>query len=1076
MSAEKATVDVDLGVDLGEYVHMEDYGNFSGKGSDQNGAIRQKDMKFMQYNGLNEKMLRIWVDLSNDFTYFTSSGNKTSDHTRIAYASINNTIKTHLTEMSPYADELVVVIQHPNTVTGAWSVDAMRTRYRYAVKALVSAFPKCTYFEAGNEPDLSTGSCYSTVQQYYDCYYKPHYTALKQVNTELNLTGTDKELKLGGPVSCMFMPTNRDPDGNRNDYYIRDFIRAYKSDTSADKRLDFISYHQYGGSYKGDVAFMGTEQNLVRSWLTESYNGETLSADLPVFISETGIFAGSQSSSAGLYADLFVEAAGIASMNYQYIQNGGNGQMYPFSWVPRHTQNNGWRKNILLNDRLNNSSGAVVYKFTPFGNMFKMLAMQRDMRVKAEVTPKRSGRAGKGDSLGMYAFATKDENGAGVMMWNYQYDNNSSLASPFNSSVISYDVDVTINNISSIPSLRGKDVLVKLYMIDNANGSFAHNENGVIQGVLSENESGEITVDKTLANMDNANIVPYEEYVVTPENDSITLSYSFGRNRFRYVELLPAASYNLAGNRRVFSDAPLGLASKNAVDGDPSTRWGARDANYPYYITSDLGEVCYISSVETEWYKYDQRAYKYTVSVSSDNESYTVVSSKEDNARRGITSDAVGMEARYVRIDVLGCEPAGGYASISELRIFGRGGQIDMSTQAVPVVQRISDGKTYFASGTADQSNMAWNAFDGDPLTEWQSSGMGDDQYIGVDMGRSLRITAAQIDWYSNAGRYYKYVIEASNDGEVYTTIVDKSNNTVRGTTSDEFDVYARYIRIRPVGSNAGSLVNARIKDIRIMGEEIKAWLKSAKAEKQIDGVWQSSEKANASSINRMFDGKSTTRWGVSDGDYPYRLTFDLGTDHDISDIETEWFEGDGNKNQRIYRYIIETRAESGDEFIVAADRSDNHDFRSTIDAVGKRARFVRLTILGVSDGGYASICELRIYSAVSGTRIFDPEFTDGTNVVNSASDTMRLSAEVDNRFGQSSAKGELICAVYDSNGRLLRHVSSPFSVQTGNRQEVSAVMDDISAGQCVRGYIWEMDKLTPLGNSTEGKYYVVSD
>ena len=82
----------------------------------------------------------------------------------------------------------------------------------------------------------------------------------------------------------------------------------------------------------------------------------------------------------------------------------------------------------------------------------------------------------------------------------------------------------------------------------------------------------------------------------------------------------------------------------------------------------------------------------------------------------------------------------------------------------------------------------------------------------------------------------------------------------------------------------------------------------------------------------------------------------------------------------------------------------------------------------------------------------------------------------MDNRFGQSLVKGELICAVYDSRGKFIKHVSSPFSVQTGNRQEVSAVISDISAGQGVRGFIWEMDKLTPLSNGTEGKYYVVSD
>ena len=679
-SETNAEVNIDVSDSRGSFVRMEQYGNYTGSPQSQNAAVRVTDMKFMQKNGLNGKMMRMWVSLGGDFTYLNSSGKTAAKTADIVRAKVNSTAAAHFADISRYTDELLVCVQHTNMLTGTWSQNDLIVRYTAAIKALVTAFPKAKLFEVVNEPDLADGSFYSSVDDYYDCYYKAHYKALKAVNDALGLTG-ENSLKLGGPVTAMFIPTNRNSAGQKNTYYIRDFIRRYKTDADPDKRLDFISYHQYGSVYKGDVAFMGTEQAQLRSWLGESYGGVTLDENMPVYVSELGVFPGKNSSSLDFYADTFLNAAALASMNYHYINNaGGNLQMHPFMWVPRHTQNTNWRKNMLVNDRTDNSSGAVTQYFTPTGNMFRMMAMLRHERVAAEVTPQRSGSAGDGSSLGIYTLATRDDDSVGVMLWNYQFDNNSSLASPFNKGNVIYNVRTNINGLDSIEKFRGKDVLVRLYRTDAESGSYLHRNGSAIDGAATETDSG-ITIDKELINLDGANTVPYEEYTVTPQGGSISFDFSFDRNKFRFAELIPIASHELARGRRAWSNGG-GLSAAYAFDGDMSTRWGASTGDFPYRVTVELDEETDISYLDIDWYEggfKNRRIYSYTVETSTDGENFAAAYDGTQSRDMGSSNCPVNARARYVRINITGVSD-GGYASICELRVFGGGSAVICNT------------------------------------------------------------------------------------------------------------------------------------------------------------------------------------------------------------------------------------------------------------------------------------------------------------------------------------------------------------------------------------------------------------
>ena len=1060
-SETNAEVNIDVSDSRGSFVRMEQYGNYTGSPQSQNAAVRVTDMKFMQKNGLNGKMMRMWVSLGGDFTYLNSSGKTAAKTADIVRAKVNSTAAAHFADISRYTDELLVCVQHTNMLTGTWSQNDLIVRYTAAIKALVTAFPKAKLFEVVNEPDLADGSFYSSVDDYYDCYYKAPYKALKAVNDALGLTG-ENSLKLGGPVTAMFIPTNRNSAGQKNTYYIRDFIRRYKTDADPDKRLDFISYHQYGSVYKGDVAFMGTEQAQLRSWLGESYGGVTLDENMPVYVSELGVFPGKNSSSLDFYADTFLNAAALASMNYHYINNaGGNLQMHPFMWFPRHTQNTNWRKNILVNDRTDNSSGAVTQYFTPTGNMFRMMAMLRHERVAAEVTPQRSGSAGDGSSLGIYTLATRDDDSVGVMLWNYQFDSNSSLASPFNKGNVTYNVRTNINGLDSIEKFRGKDVLVRLYRTDAESGSYLHRNGSAIDGAATETDSG-ITIDKELINLDGANTVPYEEYTVTPQGGSISFDFSFDRNKFRFAELIPIASHELARGRRAWSNGG-GLSAAYAFDGDMSTRWGAKNNSYPYYIAVDLGRQCRVTSAKINWYKQNERCYGYKIYESDDGASFSLIADRSDNKSFGETEDCFSSCARYYKIEVTGCSNAAGYASINEIELFGSGEIACGADSFSNEITDVQNPRSCFASGGTLASNPARLAFDNDSSTRWIASGLAG-QYIGCDLGCEYELDEVTVDWYSSGSRTYQYIVQGSADGETYFTLSDESSNKISGTvTSDVSGKKARFIRIMLTGaSNPG--YNPRVNEITVTAKQVNhSWEREVTAEQYVNGEWSKTESANStvSALSKMFDGSASTRWGASTGDFPYRVTVELDEETDISYLDIDWYEG-GFKNRRIYSYTVETSTD-GENFAAAYDGTQSRDMGSSKCPVNARARYVRINITGVSDGGYASICELRVFGGGSAVICNTPEFTaNGRRAFLIAGDgSIGAETLIINNGAEFTAM--LVTAAYDSGGNLTAVSQAKQTVEANSRCSIKAEINAGGNAAFARSFLWNGKSMTPL-------------
>ncbi len=95
-----------------------------------------------------------------------------------------------------------------------------------------------------------------------------------------------------------------------------------------------------------------------------------------------------------------------------------------------------------------------------------------------------------------------------------------------------------------------------------------------------------------------------------------------------------------------------------------------------------------------------------------------------------------------------------------------------------------------------------------------------------ADLGKVSHLTQLQISWliWNGSEAYYNYILEASVDGENWTTVLDKSEGyTDYGFTVDNIDGYGRYVRLTVVNAKPRSREDnhypAQIQEVKILGE-----------------------------------------------------------------------------------------------------------------------------------------------------------------------------------------------------------------------------------------------------------------
>ena len=331
-------------------------------------------------------------------------------------------------QFAPLATSLLWVQSISGGVkSGSVTVEDWKNQAIAALKYYKQRYANIEWVEAGNEQELDK----SDMTFYYDTVYTTTYEIVNAVNAQVS---NGPALKVGGPVTAFFHSTR-----------IQAFLDAYAADSNPAKKLDFISWHQYyfDTSNKTKLSQVKNHKQTVENWLS----ARGLDPTLPVFISETGIYATNKNGTyfggtADFNRDLLVQASAVASQHYWYLRGSHPQDVYPLHWVVDHAND--------IKDQFPNGQDGTT---SAYYNMIKMQQMMKSTRIAATSNHLTT------DGVGVYGLATKDASGVAVMTWNYQF-----LATT------DYNTTVQVNNLPS--QFSGKNIKVERYLIDEQTSNY----------------------------------------------------------------------------------------------------------------------------------------------------------------------------------------------------------------------------------------------------------------------------------------------------------------------------------------------------------------------------------------------------------------------------------------------------------------------------------------------------------------------------------------------------------------------------------------------------------------------------
>ncbi|OQR65575.1 licheninase [Streptomyces maremycinicus] len=234
-----------------------------------------------------------------------------------------------------------------------------------------------------------------------------------------------------------------------------------------------------------------------------------------------------------------------------------------------------------------------------------------------------------------------------------------------------------------------------------------------------------------------------------------------------------AAEVLLSQGRTATASSTEGVFSaRNAVDGDPGTRWSSAFAD-PQWIQIDLGARADINRVALTW----EAAYatSFRIEVSDDAQAWTVLHQTAAGVG-GAQSLPVSGAGRYVRM--YGTQRATGYGySLWEFQVYGTGGSGGDTSRL------LSYGRTGAASSSQTDQNC-WEctparAFDRDPASRWATSsttGWTDPGWISVDLGATAQIDKVVLQWDPAYAKSFQ--IQVSPNGADWTPIYSTTSGT----------------------------------------------------------------------------------------------------------------------------------------------------------------------------------------------------------------------------------------------------------------------------------------------------------
>ncbi|MBL8231132.1 MAG: hypothetical protein JNL98_21750 [Bryobacterales bacterium] len=221
--------------------------------------------------------------------------------------------------------------------------------------------------------------------RYYG-FYRVAYQVVNELNLELKPA---VPLLVGGP-STVGTPMRAEdlkkpPSAKNRTQRMYRFLTNYAQDSDPGKRLDFLSFHDYG--LASEPSRIATYDAMVRGWLKDM----ALPTEIPIFETEIG--------AAKVAPEGALNLRNAAGMSAFFYHTRHNPNYYLFPWVLYH--NPVQLSVVQFDERLRPTpSGAALLAWS--------MHKEREVTVSWENQPP-----------GSYAVATADGSGLAVQVWNF---------------------------------------------------------------------------------------------------------------------------------------------------------------------------------------------------------------------------------------------------------------------------------------------------------------------------------------------------------------------------------------------------------------------------------------------------------------------------------------------------------------------------------------------------------------------------------------------------------------------------------------------------------------------------------
>jgi len=340
--------------------------------------------------------------------------------------------------------------------------------------------------------------------------------------------------------------------------------------------------------------------------------------------------------------------------------------------------------------------------------------------------------------------------------------------------------------------------------------------------------------------------------------------------------------------------------ASNAFDEDYNTYWEADGTDSPQWIEIELDTISYLTKVQQIFNQ--SSVWKFIIEGSKDRQLWITLVDNSKSAAGICFAESIYGYYQYIRLTVL--SSADNYpASSREFSVTG----ISTGTNILQYQGKFEGIGAEFCEPD--------KAGDNDISTYWCATNGSYPQMLKVDLEESFYITSIQQVFkdYDN----WRFRIEASNDANQWTTIINKSS----GENGCEFNMSVggsyRYLRLVILGSVTGYWANSC--EFRVFGYKKDGENESPGKRNlaQNASVSASSIRSKDFSQYKAVDANPTTAWYASETDtFPQWLTVDLKNPCHIEHIEQtfadneNWkFEIHGSLDKQNWDLLIDASA-----------------------------------------------------------------------------------------------------------------------------------------------------------------------